>query len=848
MKKMRKLVSILLTAVILVSNMQLTAWATELQTTNSENNIEATVQTGSRVKDWGKCGESLSWILSDDGRLIIGGHGAMYPYYDSVSIPWYDYCGDVKKLIVESGVTEIGSFRNFVNMTSVTLPETLTTLGFDAFYNCSSLTEVTIPESVTSIGSGAFWSCVNLKSINLPKDISRIEEKTFCACDSLESIVIPDGVTTIGNTAFANCISLQNITIPSSVTSIERYAFAFCSILPEGDVYYMGTEEQWDEIWIDNYFERNNPLLYSNIHFMGSEVDGFSLEPLSIKYPDTLENKEKAARVHWGYPLFSGDAQNIFNTNKAYFSELVKISALLSTNSYDLSDGGYLEQTLKQLGAKDIWIAAGNKWGVSRPGHSISHIEFAKDDTQHDLIIVTVRGSDTTADWITDLDAWAEKEDGSSSKEHPGFSVAKDRIRAEVIALASEKGLITSVSGNWVNTSGVKILITGHSYGGAVANLLANSLKNVFDQSDIYAYTFGSPNNIVIDSKLVPLYKSVSNIHNFRNIWDPVARVPFTLPFSDETYTVWGQQYVFVLENIGEDSAGLAVWKNHNRTHYVNYALNLAKHNPIDSWKTRYVQINCPVDVTVYDENGEILGKITDNQLDEAYAGIMMYPIDDQKSIFIDEGEDVQFSIVATDAGTMDISIVEYDLVTGVVSATKEYSTIELKEDKSFSTSISDEIMVEDVELEVVDKEGYRVAIVNEDGTETKDISEQHKHTAVILDKEEATCIEAGLTEGEVCSVCDEVLREQEPIPALGHEYSNGKCIRCGGTPCGDLNADGSVNSADVNVIHRYVLDYVELTDEQMILADVNNDGKVNSADVNLLYRYVMGYVQSLTA
>jgi sporulation protein YlmC with PRC-barrel domain len=276
--------------------------------------------------------------------------------------------------------------------------------------------------------------------------------------------------------------------------------------------------------------------------------------------------------------------------------------------------------------------------------------------------------------------------------------------------------------------------------------------------------------------------------------------------------------------------------------------LNLAKHNPIDSWKTRYVQINCPVDVTVYDENGEILGKITDNQLDESYAGIMMYTVDDQKSIFIDEGEDMQFSIVATDAGTMDISIVEYDLVTGVVSATKEYSTIELKEDKSFSTSISDEIMVEDVELEVVDKEGYRVAIVNEDGTETKDISEQHKHTAVILDKEEATCIEAGLTEGEVCSVCDEVLREQEPIPALGHQYSNGKCIRCGETPCGDLNADGSVNSADVNVIHRYVLDYVELTDEQMILADVNNDGKVNSADVNLLYRYVMGYVQSLIA
>ena len=64
----------------------------------------------------------------------------------------------------------------------------------------------------------------------------------------------------------------------------------------------------------------------------------------------------------------------------------------------------------------------------------------------------------------------------------------------------------------------------------------------------------------------------------------------------------------------------------------------------------------------------------------------------------------------------------------------------------------------------------------------------------------------------------------------------------------GNVNGDGKINSADVNLLYRAVMGYATLTDAQTSAADVNNDGKVNSADVNLLYRYVMGYVQNLAA
>ena len=100
-----------------------------------------------------------------------------------------------------------------------------------AFFNCYKLTDIVIPDSVTSIGECAFFECSSLTNIELSDSITCIENRTFYKCKSLTSIIIPNGVTSIGNDAFGICTSLTSVTIPNSVTSIGTNAFYDCKSL-----------------------------------------------------------------------------------------------------------------------------------------------------------------------------------------------------------------------------------------------------------------------------------------------------------------------------------------------------------------------------------------------------------------------------------------------------------------------------------------------------------------------------------------------------------------------------------------------------------------------------------------
>ena len=106
-------------------------------------------------------------------------------------------------------------------------------IGNSAFSYCSSLTSITIPDSVTSIGEYAFSGCSSLTSITLPDSVTSIGNSAFRSCSSLTSITIPNSVASIGNYAFYYCTALTEITIPDSVTSIGNYAFYNCTALTE---------------------------------------------------------------------------------------------------------------------------------------------------------------------------------------------------------------------------------------------------------------------------------------------------------------------------------------------------------------------------------------------------------------------------------------------------------------------------------------------------------------------------------------------------------------------------------------------------------------------------------------
>ncbi|MBQ2972728.1 MAG: leucine-rich repeat domain-containing protein [Clostridia bacterium] len=199
-------------------------------------------------------------------------------------------------------VTEIGSqsFMNCDKITSVIFPNGILKIGHSAFFRCDTLESVFIPESVEYIGSRAFQWCPNLIRITvdpknlkyssdeydvffneekttliqcpsnipqieyrIPNGVINIENEAFLNCKKITNIVVPNGVTKIGSYAFAHCDNLAKIILPNSLISIGIYAFYLSNSL--SDVYFCGTEEEWNAIEIGSY--NNDGLENAMIHY-----------------------------------------------------------------------------------------------------------------------------------------------------------------------------------------------------------------------------------------------------------------------------------------------------------------------------------------------------------------------------------------------------------------------------------------------------------------------------------------------------------------------------------------------------------------------------------------------------
>lgn len=142
-------------------------------------------------------------------------------------------CFDLTSVTIPNSVTNIGAGAFAQNhLTSVTIPSSVISLGGSVFFACKELTNVTIPNSVTSISRGMFAQCSSLTSVNIPNGVTNIGEEAFSDCHSLTSITIPTSVTSIGEYAFEGS-GLTNMTIPNSVTNIGSWAFSDCTALTD---------------------------------------------------------------------------------------------------------------------------------------------------------------------------------------------------------------------------------------------------------------------------------------------------------------------------------------------------------------------------------------------------------------------------------------------------------------------------------------------------------------------------------------------------------------------------------------------------------------------------------------
>ena len=161
-------------------------------------------------------------------------------FYHAVGLQVESYSGTKTDIKIPIGATDIianpvngDKSNNMSKITSVTISDTVTSIGDKAFYSCKSLQSVMIPGSVTSIGEYAFYSCASLMDVTIPGSVKSIGTQAFYECSALTDVTISDGVESIGKKAFLGCENLQSVTIPGSVESIGESAFSVCEMLTD---------------------------------------------------------------------------------------------------------------------------------------------------------------------------------------------------------------------------------------------------------------------------------------------------------------------------------------------------------------------------------------------------------------------------------------------------------------------------------------------------------------------------------------------------------------------------------------------------------------------------------------
>ena len=537
--------------------------------------------------------------------------------------------------------------------------------GDEAFKGCSSLEGIkNFNAKLLSIGNSAFKDCIALKSISgRASNLQNVGLYAF-SNTSLQYFDFGDNLASIERNAFEGCQVLKKITVPSSLQTIEENAFSGCDNITK--ISYKGDKTGWNNI---------------NIKSGNSSID--------------------FGKVQYVVPSF----ERLFMSDpKTYSNEIAQIAAELSEASYS-NDASDVKDLLENQGFEENQIITGN-YSIGTLAYVVATKEYGGEDADY-IAIIVAQGSTNVYELVKDATA-------SASRTYNGLPVY-DIVDDFYLGIRSAFQPIRGKR--------YKILLAGHSLGGAATNLMAAYLtdKSVSqnNQFDVFCYTFGAINSIGGNKQVKRGYENIHNVYNLLDTFSPYQEGGLLPTGMGQGYGKFGQMEMFAHEyrSIPEmfllPLGQILLHKNHDMSNYVE-AIESERvlYSKYRSGKS-YSVAACPVDVSVY-QGGNLVGRTVNNEVDQEVTNIDLSVDSDVKTIIYPDDQEYDLRFSAFNEGTMTFATIAKDEQGQI----KIISDIAVDSGKQLSSKVGGDVEVSNVKLYVTNSNGEAVSEIKEDGTE----------------------------------------------------------------------------------------------------------------------------------
>ncbi len=618
--------------------------------------------------------------------------------------PWLTQTGfektDFVKITLRGGEknalsTQHHQFMGYSGVKTVSISH-IDVLDTGVFQDCTALTLVEgLDSHLHSIAKSAFKNCTNLMTVSgseYATNLTNIGAEAFMNT-SLFGFTFCDSIKSIGDRAFYHA-KLYEATLGTNVEEIGTEAFARNLALT---------------IYCYKNSTAHNHAIENNIPFI-------------------LFSEERTV-LYNGYSVqFGPNELSISSIEGINNKNMSMLCAMLSDSAYP-SHGVEVAKIYRQMFDGDYAdIQIDHEGGSFASSCALGTITI--DKVRTNVLVITIKGTQAentghlyndVAEFLADMD-W-------TTTNHFG----EETFRAVLAFEETVANRVGSFIGEQPNVQDrpLKVIITGHSLGGAVANLLAMRFvrfanndaswwSGLTKKEDIFAYTFGSIDPIYVPrgtysftSSAFPIRTGYENIHNVYNVLDTFG------PFGDLSGTAAGNAAIgkyghMDLFEKSYKNNWFDVMGNHMMSSYLKAVCGSYVGEKKNNFSSR-IWIRCPVDVKIYDGN-QLVGRIINNTVEEDVTSVDVTVAGDNKCIFVPYGKEYQIQLTATDKGDMEYSVETFE---GNTYKYISYKKVALERGKQFVSEVGGDIAIPDVKLYVVNDDGEPVSEVHENGIET---------------------------------------------------------------------------------------------------------------------------------